>query len=108
MKILVPFLYLVILLLLTPAQAGVKLTQRPAGRGFLTQACPHQENQQTPPENLHGADLDKERSKDMKYDTHLQVLPSTITQLYTTVDDPLPEKTTKEIAQWLTGGDFKL
>ena len=107
MKRLIPLLYLVILLLLAPAHAGVKLTQRPAGRGFLTQAFVNSEKQ-APPENVHGADLDKERSKDMKYDTHLQVLPSTITQLYTTVEDPLPEKTTKEIAQWLTGGEFKL
>jgi hypothetical protein len=97
MNKLIPLLYLVILLLLTPAQAGVKLTQRPAGRGFLTQAYQNPANQ-NPAENVHGADLDKERSKDMKYDTRLQVLPSTITQLYTTVEDPLPEKTTKEIA----------
>jgi hypothetical protein len=107
MRKLIPLLYLVILLLLTPAQAGVKLTQRPAGRGFLMQAYQNPANQ-TPAENVHGADLDKERSKDMKYDTHLQVLPSTITQLYTTVEDPLPEKTTKEIAQWLACGEFKL
>lgn len=97
MNKLIPFLYLVILLLLTPAQAGVKLTQRPAGRGFLTQAYQNPVNQ-TPAENVHGADLDKERSKDMKYDMRLQVLPSLITQLYTTVEDPLPENTTKEIA----------
>ncbi len=49
--------------------------------------------------------MDKERAKKVDYDTRLQVVPETITKLYTTVDDPMPEMTTKEISNWLLEGD---